>query len=170
MRSFIQTGLVTIGFLAVLQACAATDEPSPEAIAVSSVPQGYDAVLAGRLGADEMGMRSYVLAILKTGPEDATITDKDARAKLFQGHFANMGRLAEEGKLVLAGPLGGEDGRRGLFILNAPDIETAKAWVATDPTVEAGVFVVDFSKSYGSAALMQVNEVHATIQKKGIGD
>jgi hypothetical protein len=81
-----------------------------------------------------------------------------------------MGKLAEEGKLVLAGPLGGEDGRRGLFILNTADIDSAKEWVATDPTIEAGVFVVDFSKYYGSAALMMINEVHPAIQKKGITD
>lgn len=146
---------------AILPACTATGSPLPVA---------YDAALAERLGADDLGMRSYVLAILKTGPQDAAIADKDQRAELFAGHFANMGRLAEDGKLVLAGPLGGEDGRRGLFILNTADIATAQEWVASDPTIAAGIFTVDYSKYYGSAALMQVNEVHATIQKKGIGE
>ena len=37
-------------------------------------------------------------------------------------------------------------------------------------SAEAGVFVVDFSKYYGSAALMMINEVHPAIQKKGITD
>lgn len=147
-------------------ACAhAGETPEP-----ATLPSSYDAALAEKLGADELGMRSYVLTILMTGPQDAAITDKDQRAELFAGHFGNMAKLAEEGKLVLAGPLGGEDGRRGLFILNTPDIETARQWVETDPTVQAGVFVAEYSKYYGSAALMQVNEVHATIQKKGIGE
>lgn len=150
-----------------LSACAALAEaPAPEA----PPPAAYDAALAQQLGADDYGMRSYVLVILKTGPQDAEITDPEERAALFAGHFANMGRLAEEGKLVLAGPLGGEDGRRGLFIFNTPDIETAKEWVLTDPTITAGVFTVDYSKYYGSAALMQVNELHARVQKKGIAD
>lgn len=152
---------------AILPACTATGSPPPEA---APLPVAYDAALAERLGADDLGMRSYVLAILKTGPQDAAITDKDQRAELFAGHFSNMGRLAEDGKLVLAGPLGGEDGRRGLFILNTPDIATAQEWVASDPTIAAGIFTVDYSKYYGSAALMQVNEVHAKIQKKGIGE
>lgn len=125
----------------------------------------YDAALAAKLGADERGMRPYVLAILKTGPRDAEITDREQRAELFAGHFANMTRLANEGHLVLAGPLGGEDGRRGLFVLATPDIETARQWVDTDPTVEAGVFVVEYSRYYGSAALMGVNAVHASLQK-----
>lgn len=148
-------------------ACMANSEPPPEA---AVAPAGHDAALAERLGADELGMRAYVLAILKTGPRDAEITDADTRSALFAGHFSNMARLADEGYLVLAGPLGGEDGRRGLFILNTPDIETARGWVDTDPTVEAGIFTVDYSKYYGSAALLLINEVHPTIQKKGITD
>ncbi|ABI76392.1 YCII domain protein [Hyphomonas neptunium ATCC 15444] len=164
MQQILRAGSAAL-LLTALCACASAGET-----AAGAAPAAYDAALAERLGADEYGMRSYVLAILKTGPQDAEITDKAERAALFAGHFSNMGRLAEEGKLVLAGPLGGEDGRRGLFILNTPDIETAKAWVASDPTVEAGVFTIDYSKYYGSAALMQVNEVHARIQKKGVTD
>lgn len=153
--------------LVFLSACAANSDPPP---AVAALPSGHDAALAERLGADELGMRGYVLAILKTGPNDSEITDKDARADLFAGHFSNMARLADEGHLVLAGPLGGEDGRRGLFILNTPDIDVARDWVATDPTIEAGIFTVDYSKYYGSAALLLINEIHPTIQTKKIGD
>lgn len=171
MQVFLRASLAALSF-AALCACASAGE-APETAPVAAPeqePSMYDAALAQALGADEYGMRSYVLAILKTGPADAEITDKDARADLFAGHFANMGALAEEGKLVLAGPLGGEDGRRGIFVFNTPDIETAKSWVAGDPTVEAGIFTVDYSKYYGSAALMQVNDIHARIQKTGVTD
>lgn len=167
MRSRIHQALVALTLALFLPACAAVGEPAP--VPPSAGP-GYDAALAERLGADELGMRSYVLAILMTGPKDAEITDKDQRAGLFAGHFSNMGRLAEEGKLVLAGPLGGEEGRRGLFVLNTPDVEVARDWVSTDPTIEAGVFTVTFSKYYGSAALMLVNEVQPAIQTKGVTD
>jgi uncharacterized protein YciI len=152
--------LSILSTLAALSLCAPAmaQEATP-------APVPYDPVLAQELGADKRGMRPYILAILKTGPRDAEITDQDQRAALFAGHFANMAKLAEAGQLVLAGPLGGEDGRRGLFILNAPDIEAARALVATDPTVEAGIFIVDFNRYYGSAALMMVNSVHARIQE-----
>lgn len=124
----------------------------------------YDAELAGTLGADERGMRSYVLVILKTGPKN--IEDKAERAKIFEGHFANMGRLAAEKKLVLAGPLDGKEGRRGIFVMATPDIEEASRLVATDPVIISGLMEADYHKLYGSAALMMVNDVHNKIQKK----
>ncbi|MGJ9416817.1 YciI family protein [Massilia sp. CMS3.1] len=124
----------------------------------------YDAELAKSLGADERGMRAYVLVILKTGPNK--MADGEARTNMFKGHFANIGKLAGEKKLVLAGPLDGKEGRRGIFVFNTPDIEAAKSWVATDPVIVNGEMVAEYHKFYGSAALMMVNEVHGKIEKK----
>ena len=135
-------------------ASAAEAAPTPQ----------YDAELAKSLGADERGMRQYVLVILKTGP--STMAAGEARTKMFEGHFANMGKLAGEKKLVLAGPLDGKEGRRGIFVFNTPEIETAKTWVATDPVIINGEMVAEYHKFYGSAALMMVNEVHGKIEKK----
>ena len=123
----------------------------------------YDAELAKSLGADDMGMRSYVLVILKTGPNK--VPEGDPRKKMFAGHFANMNRLAGEKKLVLAGPLDGVEGRRGIFVFNTPDIEEAKKFVATDPVIVNGEMVAEYHKFFGSAALMAVNDMHAKIEK-----
>lgn len=128
----------------------------------------YDAELAERLGADAYGMRSYVLAILKTGPNDDSITGEQ-RQQVFQGHFANMGRLAKQGKLALAGPFGENDRAfRGLFVLAVTTPEEARELAESDPAVEAGVFVVEYLPWYGSAALMQVNDIHSRIAEQGI--
>jgi uncharacterized protein YciI len=124
----------------------------------------YDAELAKSFGADERGMRSYVLVILKTGPKK--IEDKAERDKIFQGHFANMGRLASEKKLVFGGPLDGKEGRRGIFVIATPDIEEARRYVGTDPVIISGLMEADYHKLYGSAALMMLNEVHNKIEKK----
>ena len=59
--------------------------------------------LADSLGADERGMKTYMLGILKTGPKDAEITDKTQRSELFKGHFSNMEAMEKAGKLKLAG-------------------------------------------------------------------
>lgn len=131
-----------------------TAEPAPQ----------YDAELAKSLGADERGMRSYVLVILKTGPKK--IEDKTERAKIFEGHFANMGRLAAEKKLALAGPLDGKEGRRGIFVMATPDIDEAKRLVDTDPVIISGLMEAEYHKFYASAGVMMVNEVHNKIQKK----
>ena len=123
----------------------------------------YDEALAKKTGADERGMRNYVLVILKTGP--TRIPDGKERNDMFAGHFANMKRLAAEGKLALAGPLDGVDGWRGLFVLSVPDIEEAKKLVATDPVIIKGEMIAEYHKWYGSAAVMLVNEAHEKIGK-----
>lgn len=155
--------LATCAALALtLHAPARADAPA--ASAASTTSARYDAALAASLGADERGMRQYVLVILKTGPNK--MAAGEARTKMFAGHFANMNKLASEKKLVLAGPLDGTDGRRGLFVLNTPDLEAAKSWVATDPVIINGEMVAEYQKFYGSAALMMVNDVHSKIEKK----
>ena len=126
----------------------------------------YDEELARELDADEYGMKSYVFVTLKTGR--AVVEDEQVRKEIFAGHFANMGRLAEEGKLVLAGPLIDARPKRGIFIFNVATIEEAEALVNTDPAVKAGVFDYEMLKLYSSAALMKINDIHATIQKTGI--
>lgn len=127
----------------------------------------YDAELAKRLGADKMGMRKYVLALLQTGPNDATITDKEKRAELFKGHFAMINRLADEGKLVLAGPFNDEKKVfRGLYVFNVETIEEAQKLTETDPSIKAGIFKVEFIKWYGSAGVMEVNAIHNRITQQ----
>lgn len=125
----------------------------------------FDEELAKKLGADQRGMRKYVLCILKTGPKDAEIQG-DARKEIFAGHFANINRLADEGKLSVAGPFGkNEKAYRGLYIFNVETVEEAEKLVVLDPAVKAGVFVADLTPWYGTAALMVVNETHKKIEK-----
>jgi uncharacterized protein YciI len=143
--------------------CLSLGPASSQAEPPAPAPQ-YDAELAKSLGADERGMRPYVLVILKTGPNK--MPEGPGRTKMFEGHFANMKRLASDKRLVLAGPLDGVEGRRGIFVFATPDIEQAKSYVATDPVIINGEMVAEFHKFYGSAALMTVNDVHNKIQKK----
>jgi uncharacterized protein YciI len=124
----------------------------------------FDAALAQQVGADEHGMRSYVLVILKTGPTPLPKGEK--RSEMFKGHFANMERLANEGKLAVAGPFDGADGWRGMFIFAVKDIEEAKSLTATDPVIVNGEMVAEYHKYFSSAALMLVNETHKKIAKQ----
>ncbi len=144
------------------QAVAKAQQEVPQADK-AVVQDKYNAELAKELGADEYGMKGYVFVVLKTGK--VTIEDKAESAKVFAGHFANMSRLAKEGKLVLAGPFVEGAPKRGLFIFNVTEIEDAEALVKTDPAVAAGVFDYELTKLYCSAALMKINEIHETVQK-----
>lgn len=121
----------------------------------------FDAELAKRVGADDIGMRNYVLVVLRTGPK--RVPDGKERDEMFAGHFANMKKLAAKGKLALAGPFDGVDGWRGLFVFAVADIEEAKKLVATDPVITKGEMVAEYHKWYGSAALMLVNEAHPKV-------
>ena len=129
-------------------------------------PPEYDEALARSFGADEHGMRSYVLVILKTGLN--RVPDGPEREEMFRGHFANMQRLSDEGKLALAGPLDGVDGWRGLFVLAVSDLEEAKKLAATDPVIIKGEMVAEYHKYYGSAALMMVRDGHKRVAKKSM--
>lgn len=125
---------------------------------------GYDAELAASLGADEYGMKMYTLVILKTGPNQES--EKQVLDSLFRGHMNNISKLAEEGKLVVAGPMGDNDKNyRGIYILTATTTEEANAMMAGDPAIVNGVLALEYYNWYGSAALSQYLEVHKRIEK-----
>ena len=122
----------------------------------------YDAALASRVGADANGMRHYVLVILKTGP--TPMPKGKARDAMFQGHFANIGRLAKDGKLALAGPFGeNTDGWRGLFLLAVETVDEARTLTQTDPVIRSGEMIAEYHPWYGSAAAMLLPELHPRV-------
>lgn len=135
------------------------------AISAQETTSTYDEKLAKSLNADDYGMKQYVFCILKTG-KNTTVT-KEEQAKLFEGHMANINKLAEEGKLVVAGPFMKNDKNyRGVFVFNVSTIEEAQALVETDPAVKAGIFEVDLTIWYCTAALQETTKIHDKIAKK----
>ena len=122
-----------------------------------TVNQDYDSTLAQKLGADDYGMKSYVFVILKTGSN--TTTDKAFIDSCFAGHMANISRLVNEGKLIVAGPIGKNDNAyRGIFILNVKSIEEARGLIQTDPAINSKLLDADLYNWYGSAALSEYLE------------
>jgi uncharacterized protein YciI len=124
----------------------------------------YDAELAERLGGNENGMRSYHLVLLTTGP--AKDLPKSVIDSLFEGHMANIHRLADEGKLALAGPFGKNDKYRGLYIFTSSTKEETEALLLTDPAISGGALAYEIYPWYGSAALMEVVNIHERITKR----
>lgn len=147
-------------FAIVLVAMSLITVASVHAEDASAKPESkFDAALAHKLGADERGMRRYVLVILKTGPK--RMPDGDARKAMFAGHMANIGRLAKEGKLALAGPFeDSKDGWRGLFVFAVDSVDEAKKLTDTDPVIVNGEMAAEYHPWYASAAVMQIPELH----------
>lgn len=123
----------------------------------------YDESLANELGADDYGMRQYVVAFLKTGPNKP---ESQTEAQTLQAaHMENIRRLAEEGKLVVAGPFLGGGELRGIYIFDVKTVEEAEALTMTDPAIQAGILVMELHPWYGSAAMKKINDIHNVIQK-----
>ncbi|SOE23985.1 Uncharacterized conserved protein YciI, contains a putative active-site phosphohistidine [Spirosomataceae bacterium TFI 002] len=121
-------------------------------ISFSQENPNYNDSLATSLGADDYGMKSYVLVLLKTGSNSST--DIEERKKSFQGHMANIGKMVKANQLVIAGPMGkNDDSIRGIFILNTSTVEEAREILKSDPAISANYLEAVFYPWYGSAAL-----------------
>nr|WP_199003084.1 YciI family protein [Flavobacterium sp. ASV13] len=124
----------------------------------------FDENLAKSLHADDYGMKKYVFCLLKSVTN--TTASKEESKKLFEGHMANINKLAQEGKLVVAGPFMKNDRNyRGIYIFNVETIEEAKALVATDPAIKANLLEAELTLWYSSAALQEIPKMHNKIAK-----
>ncbi len=130
---------------------------------VPNINENYDEELAKKYQADDYGMAQYVMAFLKRGP-NRDRSPEEAQ-ELQAAHMANIGRLAEEGKLLLAGPFLGDSDLRGIYIFDVKTIEEAEALTATDPAIKAGSLVMELHPWYGSAAVRSISELHDQLQK-----
>ncbi|MDR2235981.1 MAG: YciI family protein [Chryseobacterium sp.] len=127
---------------------------------------GFNEQLAKSLGADQYGMKAYTIVMLTTGT--SKIDDKAKMSELMKGHMGNIKKLADEGKIVVAGPFleKNKENYRGMFIFNTKSKEEAEQWVKTDPAVQAGVFSYEIFPWYGSAALPLYLKHHEEISKE----
>ncbi|MGB1018405.1 MAG: YciI family protein [Chitinophagales bacterium] len=126
----------------------------------------FDAKAVKKYGADKHGMKKYIFAFLYKG-SNRNLSKEEAN-KLQLQHLQNIDRLANEAKLVLAGPFFGDGDLRGLYIFNVSTIEEAKALVNSDPAIQQKSLRMELKEWYGSAALMAVNDIHKTLAAKAI--
>ena len=134
-------------------------------ILVTSAQSTYDEALAKKLGADERGMKKYIMAFLLRGDRVSEYTPEQ-RSEIQAGHMTNIGKMAEMGKLIVAGPFFGNEDLRGIYIFDVQTLDEAKALTETDPAIQAGVLKMDLKEWYGSAALMALPEIYPKVTKK----
>jgi uncharacterized protein len=161
MKSTYSVLLMMMLLLACSSACTRNFEqtgPEKPSGAVS-----YDTITALKYGADEYGMKKYVIAFLYRGNNISL--DSAQRAELQYEHLKNINKMSEEGKLILAGPFFGNGELRGIYIFNVSSISEAEELTNTDPAIQAGSLKMELMEWYGSAALMAVNDIHKTLEK-----
>lgn len=156
--------IILLFFIITFSACT---KPVPERSSSKS-DSAFDSLKAVKYGADQYGMKKYVMAFLKRGPN----RDQDSvtAAELQKAHLRNITRMADEGKLVLAGPFLDAGDVRGIYIFDVETVEEAKALTATDPAIIAGRLEMELRPWYGTAALLAVYSVSKTLQKKSVSE
>ena len=81
-------------------------------------------------------MKQYWLVLLKKGPNRNH--SKADGEKIQAAHMANINRLHQQGKIIMAGPIGSDHDIRGIFIMDGKDSTEIASYVATDSAVITG--------------------------------
>jgi acetyl esterase len=98
----------------------------------------------------EMG--NYIVGFLRKGP-NFTPGSTPENEKLQEAHMAGIRKMADAGKLTVAGPFSDDGDLRGMYIFHNTTIEEARTLVAADPVVKAGRFVVELHPWFAAAGL-----------------
>lgn len=69
--------------------------------------------------------------------------DSTTAAKIQEGHIANITRMYNEGKCIMAGPFGDEENWRGILILDVKDADEVKKEIEQDPAIKAGRLIYE---------------------------
>src|SRR5437763_10951816 len=102
--------------------------------------------------APQYEMTTYIMGLLKRGPNSTPDVTPESQ-RLQDGHMANIRKMAQTGKLVVAGPFSDNGDLRGVFIFQNTSMEEAKAMVDQDPAVKAGRLVVELHPWFAAAGL-----------------
>jgi uncharacterized protein YciI len=82
-------------------------------------------------------MDTVYLGFLKRGPNRKPGDGNTPEIQELQkAHIANINRLAELKKLVMAGPFGDDGDMRGIFVFRVGSIKEAEELAATDPMIK----------------------------------
>lgn len=157
-----------VGTTLLLTACGETPEvqKEPKAEEPESMNAKFDPKLAEKLGADDYGMKNYVMAFLKVGPNRDQ--DSATAAQIQRAHLDNINRLVAEKKMIVAGPFLDDTDIRGIFIFNVATLEEAEALTLTDPAVKSGRLIMELHPWYGSAALVEIPAMHKKVSRNEI--
>jgi uncharacterized protein YciI len=87
--------------------------------------------------APKFEMTTYYFGLLTRGPNAGSGTAEE-REKIQAAHLANIVRLHDAGKILVAGPFADNGEWRGIFIYKCASLQEARDLAASDPAVQAG--------------------------------
>ncbi len=124
--------VLSISFLLILLPCARAQKPD------ESKPPKFE-------------LEQYQFGLLKRGPKWTPERTPETE-EIQKGHMANINKMAELGKLMVAGPMGDNGELRGIFIFKASK-EEATALANQDPAIKAGRLVLELHPWMGPKGL-----------------
>jgi len=119
-------------FLLCLASFLLVNTKAQEAKPAPLAPPGF------KKGVPKPEMKQYWFVMLVKGKNRNEKMDSIAVNKLQEGHMANIKRLAEMGKLTVAGPFGDDGLWRGILIFDVPTKEEVIGFLKEDPAIAAG--------------------------------
>jgi uncharacterized protein YciI len=102
-------------------------------------------------------MTTYYMAFLKKGPRWSPEVTEETK-KVQAAHRANIERLVEEGKMILAGHFLDEWEVRGIFVYKVDSIEEAIELTKQDPAVIAGRLSLEVHPWYSAKSITIIQE------------
>jgi len=129
--------LLILSFACIAISCS-NDKQAPAASTATT--EKYD--LAKDTSVYSGEMKRYWLVHLLKGPHRDQ--DSVSRVKIQAAHIANIVRLAKEGKIIMAGPIGVENDLQGIFLMNCADSSEVENFVKTDTAVVTGRLVMKY--------------------------
>ena len=98
------------------------------------------------------GMKQYTLVLLRRAPNLQKLDAADA-AELQKQHLANIRKMFDAGKLLVAGPVGDDGELRGIFIFQNCTETEIREMVKPDPLISRGRMLMELHPWYASENL-----------------
>jgi len=102
---------------------------------------------------EKIDMRTYVFGFLNVAVDDKTPAAD--RPKIQDDHLANLWALRESGALVLAGPVTNSQTHAGVLVMTSDSVDHAKAILANDPTVKAGMTTIELYSWFAADRILK---------------
>jgi uncharacterized protein YciI len=105
-----------------------------------------------RIMPNQIQMTTYVVGFLRKGANWGTGT-KEESERIQERHLANLRKMAEAGKLIVAGPFSDNGDLRGMLIFKVGSVEEARSLAEQDPAVQAGRLALELHPWFAAQGL-----------------
>lgn len=97
---------------------------------------------------DDYEMKNYFMVFLKRGPNRTQ--DSATAAAIQKGHLEHLTKMANEGKMDIAGPFMDDWDVRGICVYNVATKEEVEKLVNMDPAITSGRLVAEIHPWYAA--------------------